>query len=160
MISIYSSIRETLIPSCSFFSNLRCSLSTTAMLCRGSRSGKHRPTRMRTKPLTYEMSVTPHLIGVRKSWLTWHTSQSYSLFIHIRVQWRRGGGRMPKGPWGIVGPYGLYKHGTVNFNVFSFAVYFKVIWKSLGLVNICEWLKMKWFDAWYVELCITCSLQK
>uniref|UniRef100_A0A5S6R0P6 Tyrosine-protein phosphatase domain-containing protein n=1 Tax=Trichuris muris TaxID=70415 RepID=A0A5S6R0P6_TRIMR len=46
---------------------------TTSMLLK-TQAGKHKSTRFRTKPLTYEMAQKPDQIGVRKAWLTWHTS--------------------------------------------------------------------------------------
>ncbi|KRX15853.1 28S ribosomal protein S24, mitochondrial [Trichinella nelsoni] len=56
-----------------FQSSIYRALSTTATLWK-TQAGKHKTTRFRTKPLTYEMAQRPEQIGVRKSWLTWHTS--------------------------------------------------------------------------------------
>ncbi|CCD63774.1 Small ribosomal subunit protein uS3m [Caenorhabditis elegans] len=47
-------------------------ISTTSMLLK-NRAGKTKSTSNRTQLLTYEMAQKPHHIGVRKSWLTWHS---------------------------------------------------------------------------------------
>ncbi|CAJ0928962.1 unnamed protein product, partial [Mesorhabditis belari] len=50
----------------------RRSISTTQVLAK-NQAGKYRSTPNRTQLLTYEMAARPHHIGVKKSWLTWHT---------------------------------------------------------------------------------------
>ncbi|CAJ0590678.1 unnamed protein product [Cylicocyclus nassatus] len=47
-------------------------ISTTACLNK-NQAGKYRSTVNRSQLLTYEMAQKPHHIGVRKSWLTWHS---------------------------------------------------------------------------------------
>ncbi|CAO4373860.1 unnamed protein product [Caenorhabditis nigoni] len=47
-------------------------ISTTSTLLK-NRAGKTKSTSNRTQLLTYEMAQKPHHIGVRKSWLTWHS---------------------------------------------------------------------------------------
>ncbi|GMS96821.1 hypothetical protein PENTCL1PPCAC_18996, partial [Pristionchus entomophagus] len=47
-------------------------LSTTPILHK-NKAGKHKMTVGKTQLLTYEMAQKPHHIGVRKSWLTWHS---------------------------------------------------------------------------------------
>ncbi|CAD6194158.1 unnamed protein product [Caenorhabditis auriculariae] len=41
--------------------------------CLKNKAGKHKATVNRSQLLTYEMAQKPHHIGVRKSWLTWHS---------------------------------------------------------------------------------------
>ncbi|KAK6746978.1 hypothetical protein RB195_000307 [Necator americanus] len=48
------------------------SVSTSAPLSK-NQAGKYRSTVNRTRLLTYEMAQKPHHIGVRKSWLSWHS---------------------------------------------------------------------------------------
>ncbi|KAE9413394.1 hypothetical protein Angca_009352 [Angiostrongylus cantonensis] len=65
------------MPSIRFPSRTLC-LSTgrcIATSCRldKSQAGKYRSTVDRSQLLTYEMAQKPHHIGVRKSWLTWHS---------------------------------------------------------------------------------------
>lgn len=47
-------------------------ISTSTVLCK-NQAGKYRATIDHTQMLTYEMAQKPHHIGVRKSWLSWHT---------------------------------------------------------------------------------------
>ncbi|EGT46592.1 hypothetical protein CAEBREN_31422 [Caenorhabditis brenneri] len=47
-------------------------ISTTSTLLK-NRAAKTKSTSNRTQLLTYEMAQKPHHIGVRKSWLTWHS---------------------------------------------------------------------------------------
>ncbi|GMR49191.1 hypothetical protein PMAYCL1PPCAC_19386, partial [Pristionchus mayeri] len=47
-------------------------LSTTSVLHK-NKAGKHKSTVRKTQMITYEMAQKPHHIGVRKSWLTWHS---------------------------------------------------------------------------------------
>ncbi|CAI5448880.1 unnamed protein product [Caenorhabditis angaria] len=47
-------------------------ISTTSCAMK-NKAGKHKSTVNRTQLLTYEMAQKPHHIGVRKSWLTWHS---------------------------------------------------------------------------------------
>ncbi|CAI2351548.1 unnamed protein product [Caenorhabditis sp. 36 PRJEB53466] len=47
-------------------------ISTTSTLFK-NKAGKTKSTSNRTQLLTYEMAQKPHHIGVRKSWLTWHS---------------------------------------------------------------------------------------
>ncbi|EFO93617.1 hypothetical protein CRE_31652 [Caenorhabditis remanei] len=47
-------------------------ISTTSTLHK-NRAAKTKSTSNRTQLLTYEMAQKPHHIGVRKSWLTWHS---------------------------------------------------------------------------------------
>ncbi|VDO28110.1 unnamed protein product, partial [Onchocerca flexuosa] len=53
-------------------------MSTTCPLHKNS-AGKYRTTSGRKQMLTYEMAHRPHHIGVKKSWLTWH-SQNLETF--------------------------------------------------------------------------------
>ncbi|MCL4132241.1 UNVERIFIED_CONTAM: hypothetical protein GTU68_030311 [Idotea baltica] len=39
-----------------------------------NRAGRYKVTRDRSKPLTYEMAMKPHLIAHRKAWNTWNTT--------------------------------------------------------------------------------------
>ncbi|CAD5225334.1 unnamed protein product [Bursaphelenchus xylophilus] len=48
-------------------------LSMTSVVEGNRRSGKYRSTIDRSQMLTYEMAQRPYHIGIRKSWLTWHT---------------------------------------------------------------------------------------
>ncbi|CAI4220527.1 unnamed protein product, partial [Auanema sp. JU1783] len=48
------------------------SITSSAVLCK-NKAGKHKATVDRSRMLTYEMAQKPHHIGVRKSWLTWHS---------------------------------------------------------------------------------------
>uniref|UniRef100_A0A915JA73 ubiquitinyl hydrolase 1 n=1 Tax=Romanomermis culicivorax TaxID=13658 RepID=A0A915JA73_ROMCU len=50
------------------------SSSSAQFRCRHTRAGKYKSTKTQNFPLTYEMAQKPWHIGVRKSWLTWHTS--------------------------------------------------------------------------------------
>lgn len=48
------------------------SVSTSAFLFK-NQAGKYRSTVDRSQMLTYEMAQKPHHIGIRKSWLSWHS---------------------------------------------------------------------------------------
>jgi len=50
-------------------------LSTTPHLDKNLRSGVYKSTTNRSRPLTYEQAQKPHLIGQRKSWNSWNTSE-------------------------------------------------------------------------------------
>ncbi|VDK61498.1 unnamed protein product [Onchocerca ochengi] len=52
---------------------------TTACPLYKNTAGKYRTTSGRKQMLTYEMAHRPHHIGVKKSWLTWH-SQNLETF--------------------------------------------------------------------------------
>ncbi|CAB3406593.1 unnamed protein product [Caenorhabditis bovis] len=58
-------IESTLENSCRTISTSSCLLK--------NRAGKYKATVNRSQLLTYEMAQKPHHVGVRKSWLTWHS---------------------------------------------------------------------------------------
>ncbi|KAK6022390.1 hypothetical protein OSTOST_11918, partial [Ostertagia ostertagi] len=51
---------------------LRRDIATSSRLDK-NQAGKYRATVDRSRLLTYEMAQKPHHIGVRKSWLSWHS---------------------------------------------------------------------------------------
>ncbi|XP_064619404.1 small ribosomal subunit protein uS3m-like isoform X2 [Lineus longissimus] len=54
----------------------RC-LNLTAVVQKNIRAGVPKTTINKNKPLTYEEANAPYLIGVRKSWNSWNTSNLY-----------------------------------------------------------------------------------
>ena len=44
-------------------------------------TARYKPTRDRSKPLTYEMANGPHRIAHRKAWNSWNTCEYISLLI-------------------------------------------------------------------------------
>ena len=63
--------RRLLIPTTSL-AGAAAPLSTTPVRWR-QQAGKHKPTKYRNKPLTYDQAWKPWHIGVAKSWLSWHS---------------------------------------------------------------------------------------
>lgn len=52
---------------------LRQNINTTAALAKNIRAGQPKISVRQNKPLTYEESQYPYLIGVTKSWNSWNT---------------------------------------------------------------------------------------
>lgn len=57
---------------------LRQNINTTAALAKNIRAGQPKISVRQNKPLTYEESQYPYLIGVTKSWNSWNTSTLYN----------------------------------------------------------------------------------
>ncbi|CAD5218110.1 unnamed protein product [Bursaphelenchus okinawaensis] len=68
------SLSSKFLLSCTLQESSTRMLSLTPALERKRTSGKYRSTINRSQMLTYEMAQRPYHIGIRKSWLTWHTA--------------------------------------------------------------------------------------